>query len=284
MSVSSIPNKYPAPQRLYDPGDPVWQVNREMLLLFNGARAVLLEIAHPLVAQGVASYSGFKTKPMARLKRTLRTMIQFSFGDTALVDYAAKHMVRSHARVKGELTETVGDFNAGTRYHADDPHLRLWVWATLVDGIFMTHDRFVRPLTIQQKRQYYIDSQKMLPYMGVPDHVVPPTLEDFNAYVTDVVCNQLAVGSTALEIKTALFSDAPVGRFFSMASQPGIGMLPPHIRDAFGFEWNTDKDRRLDKFAAAVRAYRRVAPAPLVIWPQALKVEWSRALSSIFAL
>ena len=48
---------------LYGPGDVTWRVNREMVLLAGGARALLMQVAHPLVAAGVAQHSGYREDP-----------------------------------------------------------------------------------------------------------------------------------------------------------------------------------------------------------------------------
>ena len=41
------------------------------MLLLGGGRALLLEIAHPLVAAGVAEHSSYRSDPFGRLQRTL---------------------------------------------------------------------------------------------------------------------------------------------------------------------------------------------------------------------
>src|SRR3990172_2410802 len=45
--------------RLYHPEALFWQVNREALMVLSGPRALLLELAHQLVAAGVANHSDF---------------------------------------------------------------------------------------------------------------------------------------------------------------------------------------------------------------------------------
>ena len=54
---------------LYGPASEAWRLNREaMLLLGAGPRALLLQIAHPLVAAGVADHCDFRTDPWRRLR------------------------------------------------------------------------------------------------------------------------------------------------------------------------------------------------------------------------
>jgi hypothetical protein len=52
---------------LFGPDSVTWRVNREAILLLGGGRALLLQVAHPLVAAGVAEHSNFRTAPLTRL-------------------------------------------------------------------------------------------------------------------------------------------------------------------------------------------------------------------------
>ena len=57
---------------LYGPDSEAWRLNREaMLLLGAGPRALLLQLAHPAVAAGVADHSDFRADPWRRLAGTL---------------------------------------------------------------------------------------------------------------------------------------------------------------------------------------------------------------------
>src|ERR1700693_5355102 len=73
----------PAPG-LYGPDSEAWRLNREaMLLLGAGPRALLLQIAHPAVAAGVADHSDFRTDPWRRLAGTLRSYLTIVYGSAA---------------------------------------------------------------------------------------------------------------------------------------------------------------------------------------------------------
>ena len=56
----------------YGPGSRMWRINREAVLLGAGPAALLLQLAHPLVAEGVAHHSRFEEDPTRRLRNTLR--------------------------------------------------------------------------------------------------------------------------------------------------------------------------------------------------------------------
>ena len=65
---------------LFGPGSLTWRVNREGVLLLGGGRALLLQVAHPLVAAGVAQHSNYREDPFGRLYRTLDTVTMSARG------------------------------------------------------------------------------------------------------------------------------------------------------------------------------------------------------------
>src|SRR5262249_23799688 len=67
--------------RFFSPDMMFWQVDREIVLLLAGGRALLMQLAHPKIAAGVADHSHFKQDPLGRLYRTMSTMWSITFGD-----------------------------------------------------------------------------------------------------------------------------------------------------------------------------------------------------------
>src|SRR5213076_666668 len=101
--------------------------NGEAALILAGPRALLMQIAHPLVAAGVAQHSGFPAGAYRRLARTMQAMLAISFGDSEQARRAAERVTSLHRTVSGRSA-------AGRGYSALDPELLAWVWATLVDS------------------------------------------------------------------------------------------------------------------------------------------------------
>src|SRR5207237_1133110 len=132
---------------LFPPGSVTWRLGRESCLLLGGGRALLLQVAHPGVAAGVAEHSDFRSRPLDRLLRTLGLTLSLSFGNRPQVLRAARTINRTHDRVRGD------------GYHATDPRLLLWVHATLIDGVFVTYEAFVRPLEREEREAYYAEAQ-----------------------------------------------------------------------------------------------------------------------------
>src|SRR4029453_2245374 len=69
---------------VYGPDSEAWRINREALLLLGaGPRALLLQIAHPLGAEGGGQHSGFREDPWSRLAGTTRSYLTIVYGSTS---------------------------------------------------------------------------------------------------------------------------------------------------------------------------------------------------------
>jgi len=263
------PRRDPA-RGLYRPEDTLWKVNSELLLMLGGVRSVLLEIAHPLVAAGVAQHSSFRTKPLKRLFGTLRTFILLTFGDARMTQIGARHTNQCHVAVHGEIAESVGTTPAGSHYDADDPVLRLWVFATVVDSNLLVHDLFVRPLSPAEKIAYYEDSKRMARILGIPASVMPCTYADFQVYMRQMLDGDvLRVGEDGRAVLKGLFGGFPLGPLVRLSSYAGIGLLPERIRAEFGLGWSARDERFLGWLEGASRRLRRILPDVLCTFPAA---------------
>jgi uncharacterized protein (DUF2236 family) len=100
MSLRLVP-----PLAAGTPGDPgltgpnsvTWRVCRERVVPLGGLSALLLQLAHPLVAAGVAEHSSFRADPARRLMLTLEMLLVTTFGDIRQV---------------GEMTGRIATFTA----------------------------------------------------------------------------------------------------------------------------------------------------------------------------
>src|SRR5437660_12330623 len=96
------------------------RIDREMFILLGGTAALLLQVAHPLVAAGVDQHSDFRRSPHRRLLRTLDTTLAIVFGDRPRATAAIDRINGRHASVRGVAA-------GGAAYSARDPRLLLRV-------------------------------------------------------------------------------------------------------------------------------------------------------------
>jgi len=89
---------------LFPPGTVARQVNAETTLLLGGGRALLLQLAHPMVAAGVADHSDFGRDPYIRLANTLDLTLTVSFGDEHQRRAAVARVTDTHQRVTFSAT------------------------------------------------------------------------------------------------------------------------------------------------------------------------------------
>src|SRR6266540_3960115 len=107
----------------FAPDGVAWRVGRETALLLGGGRALLLQVAHPLVAAGVAAHSDYRENPWRRLEQTMSTVWTVIYGTRSEADAAVSRVRAVHERVRGRIAAPMGPFAEGTRYSALDPEL-----------------------------------------------------------------------------------------------------------------------------------------------------------------
>jgi len=140
----------------YGPGSEAWRLNREaMLLLGAGPRALLLQLAHPLVAEGVDEHSDFRADPWARLAATLRSYLRIVYGTAPQARAEIQRLNGLHRNIRGLVRDPAARERHGSRYRARDPELSLWVHATLVDSTIAAYDAWIEPLSPERRARYY---------------------------------------------------------------------------------------------------------------------------------
>ncbi len=252
------------------------RVNREAVVVLGWGRAILMQIAHPLVAAGVGAHSGFDAGALAyvqRMRRTIGAMLSLTFGTEAQVRRTAERINAIHRRVHGRLEHTVGRYPAGTPYDATDPALLAWVHATLIDSQLRTYALFVGPLTAAERDRYCAEAARLGPRLGVPAEALPDTAAALERYLRKMEREErLAVGEQARSLAAALLAP-PGGWWFAPALRLGrlttVGLLPTPLREAYGFQWRPRDARRLRSAGAVLRAARRIVPPLLREWPAA---------------
>lgn len=252
-----------------------WRLNSEVVLILGWPRAILMQLAHPLVAAGVADHSTFQggvEESYRRLHNTVGAMLAFTFGSREEVQRTAEKINRVHDRVHGTLEQPAGLFGTGTAYSAHDAELLGWVHATLLDTNMRVYEHYVAPLSAAEKDRYCREAQAMGPLLGIPPEHLPSSLEALQAYMTRRMEAEVVVTPTARRLAGELLSipltglGGPLSWLYRFQT---IGLLPPQIREGYGFSWGPLRQAGWRSSAWAMRLVVRLTPALFRHWPQA---------------
>ncbi len=266
---------------LYAPQSLTWQINRHPIILLGGLRALLMQVAHPLVAQGVAEHSSFQKMPLKRLFRTLDLMLTVTFGDLLQAQQAVDAIGQAHLKVKGVLPQTAGPYKQGQAYHAEMLPLKVWVLATLVDTSMRMYDLFVQPLGLGQRKQYYYESFAMSRMLGIPDEAWPCDYDAFEKYMREMEQHGImAKGTTAKQLGRDIMYPPIAGLpqfLVSPLRMLTLGFLPESLRKDFGFEWRNRNAKIHAAWVIGLRLFYRLWPPVLKTLPYARKAKkrWS---------
>ncbi|HWF71785.1 MAG TPA: oxygenase MpaB family protein [Solirubrobacteraceae bacterium] len=166
----------------FDDTSVLRRIHRERALALSGPRALLMQAAHPLAVSGLLAHTSALEAPYERLARTAKTLGTIGFGSRADADAVTRRVRAMHRRVRGQLSEAVGPYPAGTPYRADDPALLLWVLFTLVDSAVVVYRKYVGSLSREDEAAYWEDYKVVGRLFGLAQRDLPATLEDLDAY------------------------------------------------------------------------------------------------------
>ncbi len=242
-----------------------WRVNGEAVLLLGGARALILQVAHPKVAAGVAGFSDYRRDPWGRLYRTLDVTLKIAFGDPEASRAASDRLRRVHQRVEGAD-------DRGDSYQALDPELLLWVHATLIDTALTMYERYVAELTPRQRDLYYEEMKTLGEAYAIPRSAMPDDFSAFRRYWGSMLAGELRVTETTREV-----ADAVLRPHLPRVAWPAteairlvtVGSLPQPLRDELGLDWGPGRERLLAGSQAAIRRLLPVLPALFRRFPNA---------------
>ena len=163
----------------FGPNSMMWKVNKEITVLFGGARALLMHAAHPLIAAGARQTSIYQRDPWKRLIRTLSLQNSVTFGTIEEADDSATRINRLHEVIKGNDSVT------GGYYDALDHEQLLWVHACLQISSIYFFEKTVRKLTTDEKNQYHVENMLSAKLVLIDIDSMPKTHEELKNWVTE---------------------------------------------------------------------------------------------------
>lgn len=243
------------------------RLNRESFLLLGGTAALLLQVAHPLVAAGVAEHSGFRRDPFGRLLRTLNTTLGIVFGTTAQARAGLRRIDRRHVPVRG----TVGERS----YDARDPTLLVWVQVTLVLTSLRLYELVRGRLSDEDREVYWSEARMFAGELGATMEALPSTYHALIAYERYMLANEVIPDASAVAVARDVLRPVRFvpGPMYWLTDAFTAGLLPPSIRLAIGLPWRT-RERLWFRFViAALRLFLPAVPRRIRVVPQARRYD-----------
>ena len=163
----------------FGPNSMMWKVNKEITVLFGGARALLMHAAHPLIAAGARQTSFYQRDPWKRLIRTLSLQNSVTFGTKTEADESAHRINKLHEVIKGE------DIVTKKIYDALDHEQLLWVHACLQISSIYFYEKTVKKLSKSEKDQYHKENMLAAKLVLIDENNMPQSHDELKQWVID---------------------------------------------------------------------------------------------------
>jgi len=213
----------------------MWKVNKEITVLFGGARALLMHAAHPLIAAGARQTSFYQRDPWKRLIRTLSLQNSVTFGTKSEADDSAHRINKLHEVIKGD------DEVTGGYYDALDHEQLLWVHACLQISSIYFYEKTVRKLTDEEKNKYHEENSHAAEMVLVNRELMPKTHDELKEWVTEKSRekNYLVKTDVAIDVYD-IIGGGPVPKhikpIWPFISFTAFNTLPQEFKDIYGIK------------------------------------------------
>ena len=219
----------------FGPQSMMWRVNKEITVLFGGARALLMHAAHPLIAAGARQTSFYQRDPWKRLIRTLSLQNSVTFGTKEEADESAHRINKLHEVIKGD------DEITGGYYDALDHEQLLWVHACLQISSIYFYEKTVKKLTESEKNQYHDENSIAAEMVLVDRKIMPKTHEDLKDWVIKKSREKDYLVLTDVAIDVAdIINGGPVPRhikpIWPFIAFTAFNTLPSEFKNIYGIK------------------------------------------------
>ena len=213
----------------------MWKVNKEITVLFGGARALLMHAAHPLIAAGARQTSFYQRDPWKRLIRTLSLQNSVTFGTKEEADESATRINKLHEVIKGE------DEITGNIYDALDHEQLLWVHACLQISSIYFYEQTVKKLSKEEKDIYHKENMLSAKLVLIDTKKMPQTHNELKDWVIEKskTKNYLLMTDVAKDV-SEIIAGGPVPKhikpIWPFISFTAFNTLPDEFKNIYGIK------------------------------------------------
>ena len=217
----------------FGPQSMMWKVNKEITVLFGGARALLMHAAHPLIAAGARQTSFYQRDPWKRLIRTLSLQNSVTFGNKQEAKESAHRINKLHEVINGN------DEVTGGYYDALDHEQLLWVHACLQISSIYFYEMTVKKLSDDEKNQYHLENMKAAELVLVDIEKMPDTHQELKNWVVNKSQEEgyLVATDVAEDVKN-IIGGGPVPRhikpIWPFIAFTAFNTLPKEFKEIYG--------------------------------------------------
>ncbi|MET0838080.1 MAG: oxygenase MpaB family protein [Marmoricola sp.] len=149
----------------------LWRNSGDLRTSVVSVRALVLQVAYPMVGAGVGEHSVYKTDPWGRLYRSLKSLMTQIYGSERAVA-EGRRLQELHRGIKGVDAQ-------GRRYSALNPEAFYWVHATVLEGALVFQEKFDRPLSADEVDRIYDEWRRVGLMLGLRESDLPADIDGF---------------------------------------------------------------------------------------------------------
>jgi uncharacterized protein (DUF2236 family) len=217
---------------LFGPDSVAWRLHADPSMLVGAMRALLVQALEPRAMAGVVQHSDYKVDPWGRLNRTVRFVLDTTYGDTPTAEAACAAVRRIHDRVHGV------DPVSGRAYSAHDPDLLLWIHAVEVHSSVHAYRNYAGRLSDANADRYVDEMVRVAELLGLPAAMAPRTLGELREYLRGVDGLQLTPGARE-SMRMIMYPPMPLPLrpLWVLPASAAVASLPRFARRMYGLPW-----------------------------------------------
>ena len=217
---------------LFGPDSVAWRLHADPSMLVGAMRALLVQALEPRAMAGVVQHSDYKADPWGRLNRTVRFVLDTTYGDTRQAEAACEAVRRIHDRIHGVDPVT------GRTYSAHDPDLLLWIHAVEVHSAVFSYRSYAGRLSDADADRYVDEMVCVAELLGLPATLAPRSLGELRDYLHGVEGLELTPGAReSMRLILAPPMPLPLRPLWVLPASAAIASLPRFARRLYGLPW-----------------------------------------------